>query len=90
MHTWQAADGRPGADFLNVLLGKYGTARYSCLSAGQTGIQVVPRSLFALKSMDFGAFFHSVLKNEAPLKTLLLRFERIFTANFSLRKSRNT
>jgi hypothetical protein len=32
------------------------------LSAGLTGIQVVPRILFALKSMDFGAFFISVLK----------------------------
>ena len=29
------------------------------LSAGLTGIQVVPRILFALKSMDFGAFLHS-------------------------------
>ena len=32
------------------------------LSAGLTGIQVVPRIHFALKAMDFGAFFFSVLK----------------------------
>ena len=32
------------------------------LSAGPAGIQVVPRILFALKSMDFGAFSFFVLK----------------------------
>ena len=32
------------------------------LSAGPAGIQVVPRIHFALKSMDFGAFYISVLK----------------------------
>ena len=38
------------------------------LSAGFSGIQVVPRILFALKSLDFGAFSISVLKVKTQTK----------------------
>ena len=51
------ADGRPGADFLKNSSREVRVSPLQRLSAGSAGIQVVPRIMFALKSMDFGVFF---------------------------------
>ena len=58
---------RPGADFLKASR-EVRVSPLQRLSAGPAGIQVVPRILFALKSMDFGAFSFSVLKIKTQTK----------------------
>ena len=51
------ADGRPGADFLKMIVGKYGDARYSDLSVRFSGKSGGTADFFALSRLTWGVFY---------------------------------